>query len=93
MDKNEARNIILGELAPYRNKPYSELILFIEDDIAYEKKGLSGTMYQIQIQFMWDSEEGGDIRVWGNIDDGGVRAFFPMTECFIKSPTGEFIDE
>ncbi len=93
MDKGEAKDVILGELLQYRNKPYSELVSLIEEVNAYEKNGPSGSKYQIEIQLMWDDEEGGNIRVWGSIDDGGIRAFSPMSECFIKSPADEFIDE
>lgn len=93
MDKREAKEVIIGELAPYREKAYSELISMIEEVKAYEKVVPRGSIYQIEIQMMWDDSEGGNIRVWGNIDDGGIRALFPMVECFIMSPSGEFIDE
>ena len=42
---------------------------------------------------IWDDEPGGNVRVMVSIDDGGLRAFVPMTESFIKSPSGEFVGE
>lgn len=34
-------------------------------------------------RFFWDHREGGAIRVLGTVDDGGWRAFRPLTEDFI----------
>jgi hypothetical protein len=93
MDLDEAKQIILSELEPYREKSYSELISLIDEIYTYEIKGPSGVEYQIEIQLMWDGEKGGDVRAMGNIDDGGLRAFLPLAECFIMSPSGKFIDE
>jgi len=93
MDLDEAKQVILSELEPYREKSYSELISLMDEIYTYEKKGPSGVEYQIEIQLMWDGEKGGDVRAMGNIDDGGLRAFLPLSECFIKSPLGIFIDE
>ena len=38
------------------------------------------------IQIHWDGRRGGDIRVIGLIDDGGWRAFIPLSEGFITGP-------
>ena len=35
----------------------------------------------------------GHLRVLGSIDDGGIRAFFPLTDSFIMAPDGSFIGE
>jgi hypothetical protein len=43
---------------------------------------------------MWDSHPGGNLRVMAGIDDGGfISAFAPLTDDFILSPSGEFLDE
>ena len=47
---------------------------------AYEVRGVSGTAYQIEIQFFWDGKPGDTIQVMGSIDDGGIRAFVPLTD-------------
>ncbi len=93
MDKAEAKKIIAKELETYRAKPYEELVKLIDTPIAYEKAGPGGIIYQIEIQVFWDDQPNSDIRVIGSIDDGGLRAFFPLTDDFIKSPTGEFVGE
>jgi len=28
-----------------------------------------------------------------SIDDGGCRAFFPLSDCFIKAPDGSLVGE
>ena len=49
--------------------------------------------WQVEVQVSWDDQPNGNIRVMVSIDDGGLRAFVPMTNDFIKSPSGEFIGE
>jgi hypothetical protein len=49
-------------------------------------KGESGAEYQVLIQVHWDGKRGGDIRVIGLIDDGGWRAFVPLSADFITGP-------
>lgn len=63
------------------------------DPVAYEVRGPSGTLYQIEIEAFWDDKQSGNIRVMGSIDDGGLRAFVPLSEDFIKNPKDEFIGE
>ena len=50
-------------------------------------------MYQIDIIPHWDDKSLRTIRVQFAIDDGGLRAFFPMTDSFILSPEGRFVGE
>jgi hypothetical protein len=94
MDRKEARQIIISELEPFRKKPFIELANMVDAE-PYTKTMTSedGKFYQIEIQAIWDDKPGGNIRVLGSIDDGGIRAFFPLTEDFIKSPMDEFVGE
>lgn len=51
-------------------------------------------MYYIDIMVIWDDEPNGIIRVMGCIDDGGVRAYFPLSgEGFLIRFDGRFYDE
>ena len=94
MNKQEAQKIIAEKLKPYREKPYSELIKMIKQKPStYELRGQSGVLYQIEIQAFWDDKPNGNIRVMGSIDDGGLRAFAPLGDDFIKNPKDEFIGE
>jgi hypothetical protein len=42
---------------------------------------------------LWDDRAGGNIRVIASIDDGGLHAFAPLTDSFIKAPDGSFVGE
>ena len=84
MDHNEARQILRQELMKYRTRSYIELIRLVgADPPTLVIQGASGTEYQIEIHIHWDGKDGGDVYVIGSIDDGGWRAFLPLTEHFI----------
>jgi hypothetical protein len=93
MDKEEAKRILAQELAKYRRRSYADLQRLLKEVDAYEIAGLSGTNYQIEIQAVWDDQPNGNLRVIGGIDDGGWRAFVPITDDFILGPSGRLIDE
>ena len=94
MNKEEAIKLINNELNKFREKSYSELITMIDGDpITGEIEGTDGKKYQFEIQAYWDGTPDSDVRIMGSIDDGGWRAFSPLTESFIKSPSNEFVDE
>ena len=89
MDREEARRLLLEELAPYGRLPYDELVANIGEDRYLQVRGPTGTEYQIEIQFMWDHKQGGDIRVLAAIDDGSFRgAFRPVCEDLVVTPSG-----
>ena len=94
MDKKEASTVIAKELRKYRSRSYGELRDLIGGEVdAYSVNGPSGTEYQIEVQVFWDGEEGGNLMVSAGIDDGGIRAFFPLPDSFIMSPDGKFVGE
>jgi hypothetical protein len=94
MDKTEAKRVLQSELEKYRQRSYESLRKLIDDLDAYTVRGPSGTEYQIEVQAMWDNHPEGNLRVMAGIDDGGLlSAFAPVTDDFILSPGGEFVDE
>ena len=94
MNKEEAKQVVHAELESYRTKPYSELVEMIgAEPVTGKLAGPSGKWYQIEIEAFWDDKPNGNIRVVGSIDDGGLRAFSPLTDSFIKSPSNEFVGE
>jgi hypothetical protein len=94
MNKAEAKRLIAKELEIYRSKNYHELIIMINSEpITYELKGEDGVNYQIEIKAFWDDKENGNVRITGVIDDGGWRALIPLSDDFIKSPSGKFVGE
>ena len=93
MDTVAAQKVLDKWVAKLRAEPYRELASRVgsvtTDDIPRD----SERSWQIEIQVSWDDEPDGNVRVMVSIDDGGLRAFVPMTDDFIKAPTGEFIGE
>jgi len=94
VDRAEASRILEGELALFREESYEELVRRVSaDSLHCERAGAAGSPYQVEIQFLWDGAPGGDILVMGSIDDGGWRAFLPLTRSFIKAADGSFVGE
>lgn len=95
MDTAEAHSILSRELAKYRAKSYRELVGLIANVETLEVTTPSGTWYQLEFGATWDdpSKPNDVLRVFGSIDNGGVRAFSPLSEDFLMAPNGEFIGE
>ena len=93
MDNAEARSVLRAELAKYRSKKYRELVGLIGTPQTSEVVAPSGTKYQLEIEALWDDQPNGILRLSGAIDDGGLRAYLPLTDGFLLSPNGEFVGE
>ena len=94
MDKQEALSVLERQLAEYRRLSYGELAARIGDDEQCEVVGPSGTEYQIEVQFLWDGQPNGNIRVFGGIDDGRMLAAFrPVCSSIIMTPDGRLLGE
>ena len=93
MNGDEAKQILDRELAKVRVRSYAELAGTVGDSMLSEIEGSGGATYQIAILVVWDREAGGNLRVIGSIDDGGWRAFVPLTDDFILAPDGSFVDD
>jgi hypothetical protein len=93
MNLDEAQAVLRGELERYRSNSRGELQRLLSEQDVKEVRGASGTIYQVEIEAVWDDRIGGDLRVLGHIDDRGIRAFAPLTRDFIVAPDGSFVDE
>jgi hypothetical protein len=94
MDKAEAQEIVRAELAELRGETYAALVeRLLDKQETVERVGASGALYQLEIQAHWDDRPSGDLQVLASIDDGGWRAFLPLTRSFIVAPDGRFIGE
>lgn len=93
MDKSEARAVMAAQLDRYRAMSYAALRELIGETDAVEAAGPSGAAYQVEIQVMWDDQPDGDLRVHAGIDDGGWRAFSPLTDDFLMAPDGTLVGE
>ena len=91
MDKQEARSILAEQLAAYRKRSYTDLVAMIGRGEHFEVIGPSGMWYQVEVEVFWDHKPDRAVRVMGAIDDGGIRAFVPLTDSFIMAPDGTFV--
>lgn len=53
----------------------------------------TGARYQIELQALWDERRKRTLLVIGSIDNGGWRAFRPLSNDFIIAPDGSFAGE
>jgi hypothetical protein len=91
MDTAAAQKVLNAWLGKLRAVPYRELAARVgsvtNDEVARD----SERSWQLEVQVLWDDEPGGNIRVIASIDDGGLRAFVPVTDGFVKAPSGELV--
>jgi hypothetical protein len=93
MDKVEALAILEKQLEHYRGLRYGELLRLLDESQYLEVTSRSGTCYQVEICAFWDDKTCVHLRVVGTIDDGGWRAFVPLSSDFIVAPDGSFVGE
>lgn len=93
MNKEEAEVVLSKLLAGYKANSYSDLLRLLNTQDTSEVTADSGATYQVEFQAVWDDKEDGNLRIMGCIDDGGMRAFMPLTDDFIMTPNGEFVGE
>jgi hypothetical protein len=91
MDGAEAKSILAKELAEFAARPYDKLVLLIDNPDVKNVGGYSGENYQIEFEVFWDSKPGGNLRIMASIDDGGWRAFMPITDSLIVKPDGTLL--
>jgi hypothetical protein len=93
MNTTEAQRILKERLAKLRALSYAELVSRVDSVFTEEVVRDSERSWQLEFEVVWDDQPSGNIRVVGLVDDGGLRAFVPLTETFIKAPSGEFVGE
>lgn len=88
MERAEAKRVLRDELRRYRKRSYRELQALLAEPEVFTVTGASGAEYQIEVQAVWDDRPGGRLRVLGSIDDGGLRAYAPLSDDFLVDPEG-----
>ena len=88
MNEQVAYAVIDSELKRLRKAPYSDLTALVGKPETKQVIAEDGKSYQLEIQAVWDSKKGGDLRVIVSADDGGWRAFKPLTYDFIMRRMG-----
>ena len=91
MNEQVAYGLIDTELRRLQQLSYSELAALIGRVEAKEVVAEDGNTYQLEIQAFWDGKKGGDVRLIVAADDGGWRAFKPLTGDFHMRPDGSLI--
>jgi hypothetical protein len=91
MDKDEAKSVLEQEIEALRQRPYEELVELIDDPRHYELQAPSGRTYYLERNVFWEHRRSDDVRVSVSIDDGGGKAFHPLSMDFIKSPDGSVV--
>ena len=92
MDTVEARRLLEQQVARYRARRFEQLLPLLETPDTFDVTS-GGTTYQFEVQAIWDDRAEHHLRVLLSIDDGGWRAFAPMTDDFIIDSQGSFIGE
>ena len=94
MDTGEARQIAGERIQALRRLSYAQLRdRYLKNSEDVEVVGPSGARYQVETEAVWDDRSAGNLRVLVAVDDGGWRAFVPLTESFIIAPDGTFVGE
>jgi len=84
MNVKEAKVELARVVRAYRCKPYEFWESRIgRGPIALQVTSDTGSEYQVEIESFWDGQAGGSIRVLLSIDDGGWRAFCPLSKTLI----------
>ena len=93
MRKTVARKLLKIELNNLRVRTYSYFAQSVNKTTHREILGPDGFPYQIELEVFWEDRRGGNIRVLGSIDDGKLRAQARLTDSFIISRDGTFLDQ
>jgi hypothetical protein len=91
MNEQIAYALIDAELRRLQERSYSNLSALIGKVDTKECVGEDGKMYYLEIQAFWDSKKGADVRLIVAADDGGWRAYKPLTGTFIMRPDGSLV--
>jgi len=93
MDTKEAQPLLKARVNHLRAMSYHDLLGLLDKQTVTEVDGSSGHRYTIETSVFWDGAKDRDLRVVVSIDDGGWRAYAPMTDDFIMAPDGSFVGE
>ena len=91
MDPIEALGVLSVEAKRYLGRTHAELSSLVEEPHHLEVPGPGAVRYQIEVSATWDDKPGGTLRLFFSIDDGGLRAFAPLTRDALVEP-GEAFD-
>lgn len=78
-NREEARALLKEHLEKFRDMSPGEIQVKLSDETQHcvTVCGSSGEEYQIEVNAAWEEDQ---LRLMGGIDDGRLRAFFPLCE-------------
>ncbi len=83
MKKAAYLSLLAPIIAQHRKRDYAFWLAHLSGDpILSNPVTKDGTKCIVEICAFWDDQSNGDIRVMFAIDDGGLRAFLPVCDCF-----------
>ena len=85
-DKEEARALLREHLEQYKGVSFDQIRANLSDEMQHcvTVSGSSGEEYQIEVDAIWEEDR---VRLMAGIDDGRLRAFFPLCEEIIIART------
>lgn len=86
MNRTQAIAILRRHLDQLEALGYDALSSRVGANDASEEKAETGVPYQIELSVVWDHRPNGAIRIIASIDDGGLRAFVPLTDSRLVQP-------
>ncbi len=94
MGKPEEEGVAMQVLDALRTHSYASLVdELLDEKVEQELVGNSGKSYHVVTEAFMDDASTGNLRVMAHVDDGGLRAFKPISAGFVVSPDGVFVDE
>ena len=93
MNEQAAQALINDWLGELKQRSYNDLTLMIGRTRTETRRGEDGKEYQLEAEVFWANKKGGDVLVIVSADDGGLRAFHPLSSSFLRGPDGYLAEE
>ena len=94
MNDEEATRILNDVVVEVRRESYGTPVArYLHESDSRTVVAESGVQYQVEVQAFWDGRQSENLRVIIAIDDGGWRAFSPLSTDFIVASDGSFVGE
>jgi hypothetical protein len=90
VNHSDARKAVAALSQRYVGKSYEELAALIDLEPDVIEVEVSGVIYQVEFNVDWDDKPGGPLRVMFNVDDRGMRAYFPLCLDDLVAPSQSF---
>jgi hypothetical protein len=90
MNREEALQALSLEVTRLRGRTHAELTALVDTPAHFEHIGISGQTYQVDVSAAWDDKPGQVLRLFFSVDDGGLRAYLPLTKSGLVPPDESF---